>query len=109
MSKAAIEIQKHWRGSMMRKDFKDSEKCLITFKRMKEERKTILAKHKLAILWSTYPETIDVINKGVPVVNREVLYETLLSAHAFCKLNNRDSDHIEKLKTILYKTVIELC
>ena len=105
MSKAAIMIQKHWRGSMLRKDIKESEKCLITFDNKKKERMMILTQHKLAILWSTYPETIDVIERANHQFNHQALYETLLCAHAFCKLNNRDIDHIEKLSRKLHETV----
>ena len=107
MSKAAIYIQKRWRGLLTRKDIKESEKCWKSLKKLQKNRKTDLAKHKLALLWSMYPETLDVIEKLTAkcvTIDQRVLYEVLLYAHAFCKLNNRDVTHIEKLGRILHET-----
>ena len=109
-SEDAIHIQKRWRGSLTRKDFMESGKCIRRFKKVQEERKKSLLKHKLALLWSMYPETLDVLGLSTWLfgstksINSTCLYETLLQAYTLCKLNNHDGDHIEKLAKILHET-----
>jgi len=98
---AIVKFQKHWRGYVVRKDFRVHGKCINSvYTSMKNRDKQI---YKLATILKD-PSMINVVKMSPSYLTGAMLYETLLHAYTFCKLNNIEGEHVSEMVNIMHFT-----